>query len=1119
MNRRRSSKTVFSIAVVLALVASTRAPALSQPSLSLAPAAGPAGTAVTVTGTNFERHCPVDVFVGSTANDPLASGVPVSQSGTFSTTITIPSDLEAGEHEIIARGVAKRKNRNCLRPTPTQASATYTVEEPEFQQYDHNIYLAQRTLEDPGIDEGFLREIRATGEPVYGIVQLHTLPKPGDLDRLRETGIQLLDYLNGIDADGTAYIASIPPGVPTGSDEFTELVSGLQRLEALDKVSPTLDLSARSLNVLITFFKDVGQDRAGGTLGEAGVDARSFGDGRSYLASITPDQVTALSASGLVQWIGEAPTAPLPLAEERAILGVDEVQQFSSLGIPGHPALTYYGGLSGEGVRVAMFDTGLDKDHEDFAGRSIRDDVPGTTASLGYQRHGTAATGIVAGSGYQSDKNDDDGNPNGGGPFRWRGIAPNAELVNYRGLGDIARMKEAYETYGADLSYSFDGDDYGRYDGMARAMDEVTAESGRPAVTAAFNNGSVGPLDCDPSKPGDDGFFPQYPTAPAGQCPKGFQAGYFSVLRPCKNCITAGNVGDMAVHSAGSSMGPTLDGRLKPDVVAVGEDVIAPRAFSNGYLNFGGTSAASPAVTGVVALLLQQHRKTIENDDDLWPFLPSSAKAVLVQTAIDLAGTDQTINYDTGQPVTYHEGPDFATGYGLVDAEAAIRLIQERGYLVNEINESAPSRAHNIVVSPGQKELRLTLAWDDPPASLSQNVAARTLVNDLDLTLRAPDGNLYRPLVLPTLRPRDCDKTGRGVQVGTCPGQDDPLQDYDGPAVPAIDRRNNVEQIVVKDPIPGTWRSRVSAFTGDRGLKLPGTPENTAGTPVDDVRLAMGGSQQYTLVTGQVARSAELRIDVSDAPDPVAAGEDVAYNVAVDNDGPSRAVGVHVLDTLSAGTTLVGADGEILVNRDGSKKCTVDGNKLDCQLGTIPAGDKRSFTITVKTAKDLVYGSSGPVSLTNHAEVFTPIPDTDGGDNTATDITTVLSKADLVNYLSFAGGTITELKIGQPATVTFDNIVGNEGPSGPVDATLTIAASATNGAILLPYDDARAIDALGYPEYRVLSGQVTIICVTPGSTVLTIDTAVQPTPPSVDPDASNDTSAATHTFVCSQNPL
>jgi subtilisin family serine protease len=97
-----------------------------------------------------------------------------------------------------------------------------------------------------------------------------------------------------------------------------------------------------------------------------------------------------------------------------------------------------------------------------------------------------------------------------------------------------------------------------------------------------------------------------------------------------------------------SSRGPTFDGRVKPDFVALGENVEVVNAAGNGYVFKNGTSFAAPAVTGAAALLLQLH--------------PSWSPAVL---------------YDSLRVTALPAGPDSLAGYGLVDAFAASGLSEE----------------------------------------------------------------------------------------------------------------------------------------------------------------------------------------------------------------------------------------------------------------------------------------------------------------------------------------------------------------------------------------------------------------------------------------------------------
>jgi serine protease AprX len=83
-----------------------------------------------------------------------------------------------------------------------------------------------------------------------------------------------------------------------------------------------------------------------------------------------------------------------------------------------------------------------------------------------------------------------------------------------------------------------------------------------------------------------------------------------------------------------SSRGPTSDGRVKPDLVLPGADIVAPQANGTalgpvvmpGYVELSGTSMATPHATGAVALLLQAK-------PDL---TPNQVKWALLTTALEL---------------------------------------------------------------------------------------------------------------------------------------------------------------------------------------------------------------------------------------------------------------------------------------------------------------------------------------------------------------------------------------------------------------------------------------------------------------------------------------------------
>lgn len=93
-------------------------------------------------------------------------------------------------------------------------------------------------------------------------------------------------------------------------------------------------------------------------------------------------------------------------------------------------------------------------------------------------------------------------------------------------------------------------------------------------------------------------------------------AGNEGPASPPENTLIAPSDGDSvmavgAVNSSGnragfSSMGPTADGRIKPDVMAMGVSTYCASPFNpSGYSNVSGTSLSCPLAAGAAALVLQ----------------------------------------------------------------------------------------------------------------------------------------------------------------------------------------------------------------------------------------------------------------------------------------------------------------------------------------------------------------------------------------------------------------------------------------------------------------------------------------------------------------------------------
>jgi len=978
--RRRMVGALLVVALAALNLGGVGVAGASGPRVTVTPGAAAPGSPVTVSGTGFDGQC--DVLLHWQSTDGAVLGrAPVSEQGGFSASVRIPVDAAGGPAAVAARGTVAGL-AGCGEASGLEASAPVTVTGAAAAD-PAPIALSTRILRARGVDGPTVARARASARGVHAVVQLHRLPAPGDLDTLRALGVTPLSYLNASKRPGSAYLAALGPSVADGDPRFAALVRAVHPIIPADRVD--VGLAARAVggdgpvDSIVMFFPDVAAAAAGAVLAAAGVSATPDGPS-TYRAALTRSQVQRLATHDEVQFLAaQAAPGQLDLDVSRALINVDDLQQLDV------PSATYLG-LSGMGVQLSIHDSGVDEHHTDFAGRMLNTLHPGDGGD-----HGTHVAGIAAGSGAMSDQVNGDGANNGGTAFQWRGMAPQAGIAAYgsQTADSVVVMTDAIVNNGVDVSnHSYSYND-GEYEAQMVNIDTIIrGDAGIPARPVVFSAGN-------------QGTGPQF----------GQNSGYFSLSKSCKNCIMVANLQNTGALNGGSSHGPTPDGRLKPDIGALGTAVVSTGAdvddannsgvdTLNSYRVKGGTSMATPAVTGTVALLLQQWAQQFGVDLDASPPLPSTVKAMLVQTAVDQVGTASGTNPDTGAATTYGAGPDWGTGYGLADAAAAAELLARELFVEDALGESDVTDEHLASVVPGQDELRITLAWDDLPGTPNANHAAPALVNDLDLLLIGPNGEVRRPLVMPAATQFDCDGDAtNGTQTGTCAPGADP-----GPfttvAAPGTDRLNNLEQVVVADPAPGLWRARVSVLNADGSVRLP-----------------LGGTQPYSLAGLGEAR-ADLRLSKGDSPDPATAGGQLFYTVSVTNDGPDPAVNSTVVDTLPAGVTYVTND-----LPGGCVEAPV--GTLTCSLGDIPSGQTRAFKIKVFIDPGLVAANGGPLSIFNTATAYSNTVDPDPGDNTDVEGTIVEDLADLeVTKVCKPDG---PLPAGETGTCTI--FVDNLGPS------------------------------------------------------------------------------------------
>ena len=229
--------------------------------------------------------------------------------------------------------------------------------------------------------------------------------------------------------------------------------------------------------------------------------------------------------------------------------------------------------------------------------------------------------------------------------------------------------------------------------------------------------------------------------------------------KAAKNVIATGNLRNRDELERSSSRGPAKDGRIKPDLCANGYQQLST-APNNTYRPGGGTSAAAPGVAGVFAQL--QHAYSDLN-------LGEYADAALIKCAL------QNGAEDLGRP-----GPDFDHGWGRLNVKRAFEIIEQKNYTSDTIADGQQKK-YNIQIPTGVVQLKVMIHWTDPAGS---PLASRALVNDLDMQVNPSSGNVHFPLVLdPTPDPGKLELN----------------------AVQGTDTLNNSEQVVMKEPAPGTY--------------------------------------------------------------------------------------------------------------------------------------------------------------------------------------------------------------------------------------------------------------------------------------------------------------------------
>lgn len=455
--------------------------------------------------------------------------------------------------------------------------------------------------------------------------------------------------------------------------------------------------------------------------------------------------------------------------------------------------------LTGEGVNASLFELAeAQANHPEFGERLKVNTTGGSTLN---RQHATHVAGTIAASGVEPQA---------------KGMAPKVSLHQFRASGTPSQWLTTKDrtlptlgvvvdnnSWGYVLGWDSEGSDwvwtdlaelFGAYDLILTApIDQITRERGILFVHSAGNEArnpnlnSIGQhrhVDPDTGDTITDRWFCYSTNGSGNDCPSPCSVGACEVTRhlagapydtigvtaSAKNSIAVGAIDSSKGIAGFSSRGPAKDGRVKPDLVARGVNVFSASPSST-YLRKDGTSMASPAVAGMAILVTEQWRRTFGRNPT-----PEQLKALLIAGAEDLGNT----------------GPDYTFGYGLANAKASVDLIRDDAGQGTHIHPGALAhggRFDTALRITEAQNLRVTLQWLDPEIVLIEGeseVAPKALVNNLDLTVTDPAGNV----VLPWLLNPDARTTA---------------------ATRAVNNRDNTEVIEIANATPGIYRIAVNA--------------------------------------------------------------------------------------------------------------------------------------------------------------------------------------------------------------------------------------------------------------------------------------------------------------------
>lgn len=552
----------------------------------------------------------------------------------------------------------------------------------------------------------------------YRFLQFYDMPTDAKKASLALMGIEFLEYV-----PQHTFAVAIPASLDFNRLKFQGIRS-ITRVQAIDKLHesamtapyPTWAIQGDKVQLIVKYHQNISPQLANELFGSLNIGAfYAYEPNQLKGIVVDPGKVREIAELPFVAFVELVPP-PLVYENERSRSSTRSNVLLTSNGA----GRTY----SGQSVGLAINDSGIIGPHIDYEGRIVTEN---TTSNI--NDHGDHVAGIVGGAGNLN-------------PLH-KGAAPGVDYHVYSGVissevfGDFPA---AYTNKLIRITQSSLGDGCNAgYTARAQMMDQQL--NSHVSLNHVFSAGNSGMSTCGNLGTG-------WRTITGGH-------------KSAKGAIATGNMTIDDIIANSSSRGPAIDGRIKPDICAIGTDVTST-VDPNSYSTKTGTSMSAPALSGLLAQLYEAYRNlNVGADPD-----GGLMKAILINTADDF-----------GNP-----GPDYTYGWGKANGLRAVRVLEDGRYLDSTISQGG-ANTHTINIPSGIAKAKIMVYWTDAPASL---MASPALVNNLDIGLLDPTLTVQQPWNL------DAGPSPTVASVMALAGT-------------GLDTLNNMEQVEIDNPLNGAY--------------------------------------------------------------------------------------------------------------------------------------------------------------------------------------------------------------------------------------------------------------------------------------------------------------------------